>query len=109
MSIHNDFFITSHQSNIPDVTLLNLSVAVNLTIELADQNGDNINVIRNIFARTAALGQSQIVPEVFNNCLIQLSKHDVSLNLLQTVKNAITILDEIEEWPADMLEQQSNQ
>ena len=67
-------------------------------------------MIRNIFARTAALGQSRIVPEVFNNyCPVLLSEHDVSLTLLQTVENAVTILDEIEEWPADVLEQQSNQ
>ena len=29
--------------------------------------------------------------------------------MFQTVENAITILDEIEEWPADVLQQQSNQ
>ena len=49
-----------------DVTLRNLTDTVNQTIELSDQNFDNINAIRNIFARTAAL---QIVPEVFNNIL----------------------------------------
>ena len=52
------------QSDIPDTTLRKLSIIVNLTTALSDRNVDNLLVIRNIFARTAALGQSQIVPEV---------------------------------------------
>ena len=54
------------QSDIPDTTLRKLSIIVNLTTALSDRNVDNLLVIRNIFARTAALGQSQIVPEVLS-------------------------------------------
>ena len=54
------------QSNNPDITLRKLSIAVNLTTALPDQNVNNLRVIRNIFTRTAALGQSRIVPEVLD-------------------------------------------
>ena len=90
----------------------NLTTIVTATSEASDQNSDNLAVVDIILSETATLLSGprsslaiSYVKEVRfcyrNKCHFQ---HDI----LQIVGNTVTILDGIEEWPQDILEDGSN-
>lgn len=85
--------------------------------QTSDQNIDNLRVVSNVLSQSAQVIQTNmnVSIEVIN---------DVSFTVLQSMLNfmqkltlifnqattgAVAILDSVEDWPEDIVEQQSNQ
>ena len=95
----------------------NVTNVVSSANQTSDQNIDNLRVVSNVLSQSAQVIQTNmnVSIEVIN---------DVSFTVLQSMLNfmqkltlifnqattgAVAILDSVEDWPEDIVEQQSNQ
>ena len=95
----------------------NLTTIVMATGETSDQNSDNLAVVDTIFSETATLlsgPRTSLAISYVKQVRATKRPFDFPLSytqpliIFQIVGNTVTILDGIEEWPQDILQDDSN-
>lgn len=89
----------------------NLSDLITSTTDTADQNTDNIIVVSAILNQTASLLSDSTILTALSHeevSMVWMQYFAVWLIILKTTENTMQILDNIEEWPPNVVETESN-
>lgn len=96
----------------------NVTNVVSSANQTSDQNIDNLRVVSNVLSQSAQVIQTnmnvsiEVINDVSFHCLTKHAKFHVKnllLFLIKATTGAVAILDSVEDWPEDIVEQQSNQ
>ena len=86
----------------------NLTSIITTANETSDQNSDNLRVISDVLTQSVNILTQNVSLEVANQVIIEFLLNACFQIFFKVTANTVEILDNVEEWPMEILQQQSN-